>query len=157
MTPSLKIAIRPLRAKDLAVLFDNRSRPNGAEWIERQERGEVYVAVAELDGVPVGRIGIDFLRRAGEGAAHVWSAHVYPPEHQSRGIGTALMAHLEEVARSRGEKLIRLGVGKENVDARRLYERLGYRVCGEETDSWTSADGTTVAEDCWTMQKGLAF
>jgi ribosomal protein S18 acetylase RimI-like enzyme len=148
----VSITIRSLTADDLEVLFDDRSRPNGADWIERQERSEVYVAVAERDGVPVGRIGVDFVRRASEGAAHVWSAHV-ESEHQSRGIGTALMDHLEEIARTRGVSVIRLGVGKENAGAIRLYERLGYHVCGEEINSWTFNDGTTVTEDCWTMEK----
>jgi ribosomal protein S18 acetylase RimI-like enzyme len=151
----VKIAIRPLRADDLRRLFHDRSRPYGEQWIRRQGRSEVYVAVAELDGVPVGRVGLDFVRRAPEGAAHLWAAHV-EPAYQSRGIGTELMTHLEEVARARGFNVIRLGVGKENVRARQLYERLGYRVCGEEKSSWTDPNGNEVVEDCWTMERLVA-
>ena len=150
----MNVTIRPLKPADLDVLFDDRSRALGADWVERQHQSEIYVAVAELEGVPVGRVGVDFVRRAGEGAAHVWSAHV-EPTHQSRGIGTALMIHLEEVARSRGAELIMLGVAKDNDGARRLYERLGYHVCGEEVNSWTFPDGTEVSDDCWTMEKRL--
>ena len=48
------------------------------------------------------------------------------PKYQSQGIGTALIKDI--VARGRP---VDLGVLKVNVDARRFYERLGFRVTGE--------------------------
>ena len=48
------------------------------------------------------------------------------PEYQGRGIGTALINNV--LARGRP---VELDVLKVNVDARRLYERLGFRVTGE--------------------------
>ncbi len=44
------------------------------------------------------------------------------------GVGTRLMNAAEELARERGKNLMSLGVIGENEAARRLYERLGYRV-----------------------------
>jgi ribosomal protein S18 acetylase RimI-like enzyme len=44
-----------------------------------------------------------------------------------RGIGTALMAEAETFVRARGAKELRLGVLDRNVDARALYQGLGFR------------------------------
>jgi ribosomal protein S18 acetylase RimI-like enzyme len=145
--------LRALEAADLEVLFGPRDRAFGEAWLKRQTQGEVYVAVCELDGIPVGRCGLDFVRQPGR--ADIWAAHV-EPDHQSQGVGTALLQHLEAVARQRGFGRLQLGVGKENPRAQRLYERLGYAVCGEEVARWRYPDGerlVEVAEDCWLMQK----
>ena len=48
------------------------------------------------------------------------------PKYQGQGIGTALIKDI--VARGRP---VDLGVLKVNVDARRFYERLGFRVTGK--------------------------
>jgi ribosomal protein S18 acetylase RimI-like enzyme len=153
-----RLSIRPLLPGDLDLLFDPRFRQLGEGWLERQAREEVYVAVAELDGTPVARAGLDFVSHRQLGAAHLWSAHT-EPDFQSRGIGTALFRHLEGKARARGFDLIRLEVGKDNPRARRLYEQLGYRVRGEETSRWSYRDGDSaiqVSEDCWVLEKNVA-
>ena len=156
-----QLTIRPLCACDLDRIFGPRSRPHGEEWRARQARAEVYIAVAELHGVPVGRVGLDFILHAEDGAAFraafLFSAHV-EPDFQSRGVGTALFLHLEQIALGRGYNVIQLDVGKENPRARSLYERLGYKVCGEEIARWSYRDGERVievAEDCLIMRKHL--
>jgi ribosomal protein S18 acetylase RimI-like enzyme len=116
----------------------------------------VYVAVAELGGLPVGRVTLD-LRNAKEGIASLQAAHV-EPAYQSLGIATALLAHVEGIARQHGFRTMQLGVGKENARARKLYMRLGYEVTGDEVARWTYSDGprqVEVTEDCWTMRKEL--
>lgn len=55
------------------------------------------------------------------------------PELQRLGLGTQLMGRIISEARSAGASL-RLGVLKINP-ARRLYERLGFLVVGETSDS----------------------
>lgn len=151
------IAIRPLRAADLDQIFNPATRPYGEKWLKRQERAEVHVAVAELEGVPVGRAGVDFVKQQDGATALLWAAHV-EPGYQSRGIGTALCLHLERVALRRSFTVMKLNVGKENGRARRLYERLGYSISGEEIARWSYREGdrvVEVAEDCWTMRKRL--
>lgn len=153
-----ELLIRPLCRCDLDRLFDPRFRQLGEEWLARQASGDVYVAVAELDGTQVARVGLDFVSHIQHGAAHLWAAHV-EPGFQSRGIGTTLVLHLERVASTRCFQLIRLEVGKDNARARRLYERLGYGVCGEETSRWSYCEGGQtfeVVEECWTMEKHIA-
>ena len=48
------------------------------------------------------------------------------PGWQGQGIGTRLVRAAEDAARRRGFDRIVLGVGVDNPDAKRLYERLGY-------------------------------
>lgn len=52
------------------------------------------------------------------------------PEHRGRGIGTTLVKDLLGEAKSSGKPL-RLQVEKPNVQARSLYERLGFTTTGE--------------------------
>ena len=156
--PAPSLHIRQLCAADLDQLFDHRSRPAGERWLEQQAHDEVYIAVAELDGIPVARIGIDFMQLASQGMVYLWSAHV-EPAFQSRGIGTAVLLHLETVTQAHGFNTIRLDVNKPNLRARRLYERLGYAVNGEAIGRWSYRDGDQVIEvvdDNWTMRKSLA-
>jgi hypothetical protein len=89
-----ELRIRALEPGDLDQIFPRGGRPHGERWLERQSQAEIYVAVAELAGVPAGRVGLDFVRLASDGAAHLWSAHV-EPGYQSQGIGTAPMLHLQ--------------------------------------------------------------
>jgi ribosomal protein S18 acetylase RimI-like enzyme len=152
-----EIRVRPLRASDLDRIFSARSRPSGERWLDRQAVGAMAVAVAELDREPVGRVCLDFVELAGLGAARLYAAHVEPP-FQSRGIGSALIAHVERLALEHGFATVRLEVEKTNQRARSLYERLGYAVVGEQVNRWSyREDGRVVkvVEDCWTLEKSV--
>ena len=49
------------------------------------------------------------------------------PEERGRSTGSALLAAVEAVVRGRGGRLVEIDVDGEDVDARRFYERHGYR------------------------------
>lgn len=49
------------------------------------------------------------------------------PARRSRGLGTALLRAAEEATRHRGGELLEINVDGDDVDARRFYERHGYR------------------------------
>ncbi len=55
---------------------------------------------------------------------------VVHPDHRSTGVGTAIMAHLENVARERDCNLITLDAYTHNHDSHRLYHRLGFEIWG---------------------------
>jgi ribosomal-protein-alanine N-acetyltransferase len=48
------------------------------------------------------------------------------PAHRRKGVGSALLGWLEEVARSAGAKRIRVETRRENVAARNFYGEQGY-------------------------------
>lgn len=82
------------------------------------------------------------------------------PARRGTGIGTALVEYGERLARERGASAVTIGVGVDNVRARALYRRLGYRPTGV-VDSYEYPallpDGTarTVAETAETLRKVL--
>ncbi|MDP9406453.1 MAG: GNAT family N-acetyltransferase, partial [Actinomycetota bacterium] len=49
------------------------------------------------------------------------------PGLRSQGLGTALLRAAEETTRQRGGELLEINVDGDDVDARRFYERHGYR------------------------------
>ena len=54
------------------------------------------------------------------------------PDYQRRGLGTMLMAHAESIAKSTGQNRLRLYTNARFEGNVALYERLGYRVDGQE-------------------------
>ena len=61
------------------------------------------------------------------------------PGHRNESVGTMLMALLFEQLRGLGYERTSLSVQKDNP-AVRFYERLGYRITGERTDSAGNED-----------------
>ena len=114
---------------------------------DEQSRGETtYLVAWDDDGVPFGTCEIVWR----EDVPAVQALQVWPPERRGGGTGTALMAEAERLARERGATHVKLAVGVDNHEARRLYERLGYVSWGGGTFRVTWAaelpDGT-VGED----------
>jgi ribosomal protein S18 acetylase RimI-like enzyme len=57
--------------------------------------------------------------------------------YQNRGVGTRMLREVEDDLRAMNFKLITLNVSRENTEAIRLYERLGYRIVGNEPGQWS--------------------
>jgi len=80
--------------------------------------------LAEEDGRAVGFI-FCVLGDRGRKTAHVTDFYVRP-EERGKGIGKALLGSVLEPARGAGLDHVSLEVSLRNVEARRLYERLGF-------------------------------
>ena len=87
----------------------------------RESYDHTETQVLLVDGLAVGLLRIS----ERESALFIDQVEIVP-DYQGCGIGTALIKNV--LARGRP---VELGVMKVNVDARRLYERLGFRVTGE--------------------------
>ena len=95
---------------------------------------EVYLAVQGIKAV-----GFIILTLVGPVPGYVQTVCV-SPEHRGRGVGTQLLAFAE--ARIFGKSPnVYLCVSSFNVDARRLYERLGYVLVGELKDYLVTGHG----------------
>ncbi len=79
-------------------------------------------AIVVVDGRDVGHLGVD---DAGDGPV-VLRMIALAPEVQRRGIGAAIVRDILHDAHRRG-RAVMLRVTEENIAARRLYERLGFR------------------------------
>jgi GNAT superfamily N-acetyltransferase len=90
------------------------------EYLTRLDLSGMWVAEHPEEGV-VGLIGLTLAGRAGE---------VYPvvvaQRHRSRGIGTALLAHVAEQARRRSLRQLAVVPDSRNVAAIRCLHSAGY-------------------------------
>ena len=106
--------------------------------LARVASGEVeYITVRDEIGQPVAKGLVDHVRRKDGSEIGQMATH---PNLQGNGLGTLLIAEAEKRIVARGHKWALLGVEVENERARKLYERLGYRAHGSETDSWLAED-----------------
>lgn len=133
----MKVRLRPSAEADFAFVFA-LNKTNMRRYVERlrgwddaAEREDMkrkfrpgLDQIIEVDGQPAGIFAVD--RRADE-----WYLHHIEllPTWQNRGIGTFLIRQLLEEAHELGIP-VTLQVLKMNP-ARRLYERLGFRIVGE--------------------------
>lgn len=132
------VVVRLCTERDVAAITETEHP--GARIAERlfarQALGESIYLTAWVNDVPVGYGEVVSAEPRELRSLHVADAH------RDRGIGTAIIRAAEEASREAGELSVRVGVG--NPDARRLYERLGYRATGEMTTTtyrYVDADG----------------
>jgi GNAT superfamily N-acetyltransferase len=149
----MELATRPVRENDLEALeelavlawepvFASVRHVLGPEidailhpdWRQRQ-REEVrrYCAetpgaialVAEVDGTIAGFIAYELSQDTLRGVVHLLAVH---PEHQNRGLGTALNRLVLERMRQAGMRIAIVGTGGDpgHAPARRTYEKVGY-------------------------------
>jgi len=163
-TVSLSLTIRPCIEEDVPALewfgmFTPHRELLAQAWA-RCRTGDNPMLVADLDGFPVGQVWIDLARRVPEPVGMIWALRVLPCL-QRLGIGARLLAAAEAEIRRRGRQIAEIGVEKENPDARRLYERLGYRAAGEELEDfkYTTPWGEERREvvDQWILRKHLGL
>jgi ribosomal protein S18 acetylase RimI-like enzyme len=127
-------------------------------------QGKAIMWVATLAGDEV--IGQLFVQLAssrtelanGKTRAYIYGFRVKSP-YRGNGVGANLLSFAEDDLATRGFRLVSLNVGRDNPDARRFYERHGYRVVGNEAGCWFYVDDQDqrreVNEPAWRMQKQL--
>ena len=163
LTLQLPVTLRLAVADDLPKLewygeyrhFRNMFRRTFRE----QQIGRRAMLVADLNDFPIGHIFIQ-LRSSNtrRPRAYFYSFRVMEM-FRRQGIGTWLLNSAEMIAVDHGLRRAAIAAAKENDDARRLYERLGYQVYGDDAGKWSYVDhrGRTchVDEPCWLLEKVL--
>ena len=143
----IKVDVRQATAADLEKLVarepDEAKREHERERFDAQERGECALLIAWEGDQIRGRVRlrwyskyVEIIDEFGE-FPEINALDAWP---QGQGIGTQIIDACEQMARERGDKQVGIGVVLTNVDARRLYERLGYSHWGEVTDEWGELD-----------------
>lgn len=107
-----------LRAVRIAVFVIEQNIPEELEWDEH-DATSVHVLAEDADGTPVGcgRLLPD---------GHIGRLAVLS-DWRGRGVGTALLERLTELARERGDRRVRLHA---QVQAMPFYARFGYEPVG---------------------------
>jgi ribosomal protein S18 acetylase RimI-like enzyme len=162
-----RVVIRPIRESDLPALeWDGeytKFRDVYRHAYDDMLRGQRLLLVAVDDSAMVGQVFIQLSSSELQFADGATRGYLYSlrvrPGWQGHGIGTRLISAAEAALRQRGFRTAIIAAAKDNEGARRLYERLGYRVFAADPGVWyfTDVNGTrqTVEEPCWVMHKQL--
>jgi GNAT superfamily N-acetyltransferase len=138
----MQLAVRVARAEDLADIlalqradsmhsFDEPGEVTGrqrAAFEEISTDPNQDLLVGEVGGRVVATAQVTWMRMlAADGGLYCQVEAVRTAaDLRGRGIGAALMAHVEDEARRRGATRIQLTSNRQRTDAHRFYERLGY-------------------------------
>ncbi len=164
---SFNLVIRPVHEDDLPRLGWTEEMRLYQNLLQKaydaHMAGRRLFLVAAINDYPVARLAIQITSgnvnyADGRDRAYIYAVHVMPPL-QGLGIGTHLIDVAESILVERGFRWVTIAVAKENLQARRLYERLGYRIFREDPGQWsfTGPDGKLhqVNEPSWGMLKSL--
>jgi putative acetyltransferase len=107
--------------------------------VEQMAQPDTTLLVArDANGAP---LGMGALRRHADGVGEVKRMYV-KPQAQGRGVGGAILARIEELAREEGFTRLVLETGSNFDAARRIYERGAFRPCAQVLDyppsPWTA-------------------
>ena len=128
-----------------------------------QGKAVLWVGDLEDEGV-IGQVFVQLDSARKELADGVSRAYIYgfrvQPKYRRLGIGGRMLQTAEQDLSHRSFQLATLNVGRENLDARRFYERYGYQVVAAEPGRWSYLDDRgnrhEVHEPAWRMEKHLA-
>jgi ribosomal protein S18 acetylase RimI-like enzyme len=163
-----QIIVRLARGSDLPALeWDGEYihfRRLYADVYQNFVAGKALMWVVEHigDGI-IGQAFISLHSLRPELANGVDRAYLYgfrvKPVFRNRGVGSVVIQFVEKDLAKRGYGIITLNVARDNLDAERLYSRLGYRVVAEEAGQWSYFDHLgmhrVVHEPAWRMEKVL--
>jgi GNAT superfamily N-acetyltransferase len=103
------------------------------EWTRETVMGKIpncTLSVIEKDGVPIGR-----LRVVRDDTAITLAGIQLLPDFQNKGIGSILLDQLKEEAELKQISL-NLSVEKDNPNAQRFYNRLGFIISDEDEQEY---------------------
>ena len=104
--------------------------------VEQMAQPDTTLFVArDASGAP---LGMGALRRHADGVGEVKRMYVRP-EAQGRGVGGAILARIEQLAREEGCARLVLETGSNFDAARRIYERGAFKPCAQVLDYPPSA------------------
>ncbi len=172
------VKIRPLVQTDLQALEwegeFSHFRKIYADAYERAKSGRSVLWVAEIDpqimgqspqknGRVVGQLFVQLTCDRPDLANGTTRAYIYAfrvrPVYRGSGLGTRMLSVAENDVLKRGFQTTTLNVAKNNYNARRLYERQGYRVVSADPGRWSYPDEKGawhfVEEPAWRMEKKL--
>jgi ribosomal protein S18 acetylase RimI-like enzyme len=164
-----KITMRPATYSDVEKLEWFGEYTHYRNLIQRaydeQLAGNRLVLVADFNGFPIGQLFIQYEahnQRIADGynRAYFYSFRVFHL-FRGQGVGTQILTYAQRLIYDMNYRYATIAVAKDNPDALRLYQRLGYRTIGEDNGSWTYVDhlGVTqyVHEPSWILEQKLSF
>jgi ribosomal protein S18 acetylase RimI-like enzyme len=168
MPDGLNIRIRPARANDLPGMeWDGEYahfRKLYRQHFQNSRTGYTRIWVAETEaGEIIGQVFLLLYSRQNELADGLHRAYMFSfrvkPDFRNHGLGGFMIEFVENYLLTLGFDTVRLNVGRDNEQARHLYEKHGYKVVGPEEGRWRYEDQfgrwQHVHEPAWRMIKNL--
>jgi ribosomal protein S18 acetylase RimI-like enzyme len=165
----MNVVVRPAIATDVQQLEWFGEYAHFRNLIQRaydeQLAGNRLILVADLNGFPIGQLFIQYEahnHRIADGyhRAYFYSFRIFHL-FRGQGIGTYMLTYAQQLIYNMNYRYATIAVAKDNPDALRLYQRLGYRIIGEDSGNWTYVDhlGITqyVHEPSWVLEQKLSF
>lgn len=164
-----QVILREMTAQDLPALewegeytYLRKVYAHAYHQAQRSDQSRLWVADLPGRGV-IGQIFLQLLAKRSELANGVDRAHIYSfrikPDYRGRGLGSHMLAEVDDFLRSRTFRYVTLHVSKTNHQALRLYERHGFRIIAHEAGRWTFPDDKGIWRDvvdpAWRMEKQL--
>lgn len=115
---------------DLGLYFEAKVAAEMGEFLSRFDAAHDGIWFARVDGQIVGGIVIDGNRAEQEGARLRW--FVLDPAYHGQGIGRRLVDAAMNFCAEKGFKRVYLTTFSGLTAARHLYEKHGFKLCGEE-------------------------
>jgi ribosomal-protein-alanine N-acetyltransferase len=147
----VNLVVAPAAETDLDAIDEIEQHSFKAPWPRDTFKAELLrewarLDVARIDGRLVGFCNYWLVTTE----LHILAIATHP-DCRRRGIGTRLLDHVLEVARTTGCSLATLEVRRSNVPAIAMYERAGFKIVHVRTRYYQDDD-----EDALVMLKGLA-
>jgi len=131
--------LRPANDSDLEFL----RRLSAQVFSEYGEYDEIVPAwflqpgvITEIITEGSGPLGFAMLALAGESPFEPKGAHLLAisvsPAHQRKGVGSALLNHMVELARKYGAAAVHLWTGQDNLQAVSFFQKAGFKITGSE-------------------------
>lgn len=133
----LNVTIKQIEKEDIGLILQQEEFAIPSKHYDRflrQEKGIVLYLIVWLDKTPIGHALLKWNGAEEEEAIKSNLKNCPDIEdlfvisrYRSQGIGSLLLATLENLVKDRGFKQVGLSVGVENRKANSLYERFGYK------------------------------
>lgn len=132
---------------------------------QNARQGKAVLWVGDLENVGViGQVFVQLDSARKELADGISRAYIYGfrvrSNYRRLGVGKCMLQTVEHDLCQRAFLHVTLNVGRENLDARRFYERYGFQVVAAEPGRWSFLDDHgnrhEVHEPAWRMEKRLA-
>ncbi len=169
--PASLVEIRPISKRDIDMVVSKlnpmRSAATHRGRLRTQNEGKLTYLIAWKGGTPIGHGQIIWDGPLGSPKQHLDSQCPYiedlwvVEEARSQGVGAAIIARMEAIAREKEYRRLGLSVGVENTPAIKLYERLGFATVGvpnfvlSGTVADANGDMHFWSEECQYMRKPL--
>ena len=148
MVEALDFHIRPAVEADLPGMeWEGEYRQYRRVYrhaMNEMQLGKRLILVAESENVVVGQVFIQFNAHRVDIHQGFYSAYLHAfrvrPAYRNRGVGTRLILEAESLLRDAGYERVVIAAAEENLDARRLYERLGYSFYKNDPGQWSFID-----------------